>query len=1278
MSSTQSLSVRVFDELRNPLSRAEVDVNGRRIRPSAQPGRYEAKGLRPGKVRVRVAAEGLEEQTREVEVALARTEVMFILGRVGQPFYRRSGAKVPFDPPGGAVGATLRLATNEANSAMRQIETELGSAVERLELRSPRLIVVYVEPARAASIVRELRQRPEVLAAGPVAYDAPHGAAFFTGSVVVQLEPGQEGAATDLAERHGLVVERNLTLPGFVMMTLDDPDLNRLLAASEALSQESGVRSAEPELAYSLEYDAVTPTDELVDEQWHLALSRLPAAWQRMRDANPPGTVLGTAADLSFGRADTIVAVIDSGVQSQTDGGGTVTPAHPEFQGTVSDGQAKVVTFFNFADMVANNDAPDGDHGIQCAGVAVAVALNASPVAGEEEGVSGAAPNCRLIAIQAPNGGPESVFSDMYLWASGRPHASPDPAWPPALARGADVITNSHGGLNPAVFPVSALMTATFEDITDNALGGIGTVLCFSAGNADMEFAAQRPWANHPRTIGVAASNENEVKASYSNFGDGIDICAPSSDAALGLREITTTALPGGGNLAGHTGGPMDYTDGFGGTSSATPFTAGIAALVRSVDPTLTWAEVREILQRTAVRIDFANTDPDGQWRDTDGDGVADYSNWYGFGRVDAAQAVCAARTTIELLTPTVAFLDVPEAETTLRAVSFRVQSTRDHTFRITNGPVTTIGPANSFVLHAGDVASHEGRYDCVATIARIWIRYTATASGDTVAGSVEVTCDETGQSWTIPINANVVERPRAALVLSMDRSGSMDDPAGDGRLKIELLRDSAAVVPSLAQEDTGLGAVSWDTDADIAGASAVLDAGLDLFGAGRVALQAHISGHVTNPAGMTAIGDGVLAAQGLLDAASPDYDVKAMVVLTDGRETESLYLSELPPESIHGQVFAIGLGTAENIQPTALATLTGEREGYLLMTGEMTPDDYFLLAKYYQQVLAGVSNLEIVVDPDGWLQPGVPVRIPFGVNETDWQIDAVLHTPQPGFVRYWLETPDGQQVTPAVLAGEPESRFVVDRQLAFYRLSLPVAALGEQDASQPWHAVLELDRKGWGRYVKKLKGKAGQERPGETKPGGALTAEERRALAHGLRYSFVAQARSVLRMAPSLVQAGLVPGSEVRLGAIITEYGAPPPRGATVAALITPPAGAPVTLSLIEGADGEFDATMVAAQPGVYRLRFLGSGRTTRGSAWTREALRSAAIWRGGNNPPPKPSGQDRLCKLLRCLEKTGGLDLDFMKKLGIDPDALRRCLCEPERSESSRAFRRRSIEQG
>ena len=74
---------------------------------------------------------------------------------------------------------------------------------------------------------------------------------------------------------------------------------------------------------------------------------------------------------------------------------------------------------------------------------------------------------------------------------------------------------------------------------------------------------------------------------------------------------------------------------------------AGVGALVLSANPNLTWAEVRDILRETAVRIDTDNTDPFGIWRDAEGiaynaPGYArpHYSRWYGFGRIDAAAAV--------------------------------------------------------------------------------------------------------------------------------------------------------------------------------------------------------------------------------------------------------------------------------------------------------------------------------------------------------------------------------------------------------------------------------------------------------------------------------------------------------------------------------------------------------------------------------------------------------------------------------------------------------------
>ena len=111
MSSTNSLTVRVFDEVRAPFMNAEVEVNGQKIEPSPKSGLHEAKGLKLGTVRIRVFAEGLQEEIRDIDIVRGRNDAVVILGRVGQLFYRRSGARVPFDPPNELVGVTLRKAS---------------------------------------------------------------------------------------------------------------------------------------------------------------------------------------------------------------------------------------------------------------------------------------------------------------------------------------------------------------------------------------------------------------------------------------------------------------------------------------------------------------------------------------------------------------------------------------------------------------------------------------------------------------------------------------------------------------------------------------------------------------------------------------------------------------------------------------------------------------------------------------------------------------------------------------------------------------------------------------------------------------------------------------------------------------------------------------------------------------------------------------------------------------------------------------------------------------
>jgi len=1235
-----SLHIRVLNLHRSPLEKANVKVSGASSVQQTSPGNYVAYGLPNKTIEVVVEAEGLAAEQRQVPIKLGQNFELFILAERGLPAYRKGSVRVPFHPPAEMLGVTVRGKKETEGVERWLFEQQLPVEKER----EPGVIVIQGEAAKNVELARKLRSLPGVKAVGPLVHYSSQGVAFLSGNIILRSLPQtNRDQVESVARELDLTVKRKLVLKDLWLLASEKTDLT-LLEDCDHLVASPLVVTAEPELAFTIETDDITPTDELVDEQWHIPHIRLPEAWQRLRDANPVGVTPGSADDRTYGSANIAIAVIDEGVESQTDGMGNVTPTHPEFQGNVSNGQPKMLGFFDFGDMVANNDDPLGDHGIQCAGVATALAENSSSVAGEEEGVAGAAPNCRLLAVQVPSVGTETEFSDIYLWMAGLDPESDTPNFPSVLAQGADVITNSAGGYNPAIWPISDLMNATFDRLTDDGRGGRGTLLFFSAGNANSEFAELRPWANHPRTFGIAASNENDRKASYSNFGDGIDFCAPSNDEEAGLRGIVTTYVPGQGELAGHTGGGDDYTDSFGGTSSATPLTAGVAALLLSMDPNLTWSEVRDIFRNTAVKIDFSNTDPVGQWRDTDGDGVADYSNWYGFGRIDAAKAVCVARTIIQLDTPTVSFLDVPEEEPTLRAISFTVQSFRNFTFRVVDGPTTTVGPANSFVLHDGDTAEHIGNWTCTQTHPRIWVRYVGTIAGDIAQGQATVRCLETGEEFPITFTANTIERPRAAVVLALDSSGSMNDPAGDGRLKIELLRDSAIVVSALAQQDTGLGAVSWDTDADLAGAAPVQDAGLEVIGVGRTELTSHISSHVTDPTGMTAIGDAVVAAQSLLDSTSPDYAVKAMVVLTDGNETESFYLSELPAGTINNRVFAIGLGTPENIQPSALAQLTSNNDGYLLMTGNMTTDDYFLLTKYYQQILAGLTNTQIVVDPDGWLAPGVKLRLPFHVNETDWQVDAVLHTPVPEAVEYVLEAPDGQIVDPGVLGGEPRSRYVIDGATAFYRLALPISAIGNQDPARPWHAILTLDRERWQAALKQMERKQ---------------QEFIRALAHGLRYSFVVQARSTLAMQVKFVQSSLEPGALVTVHITLTEYGYPAVRGAEVTVVVERPDGASMSLSAVEAGDGVFELQFNATLSGVYRVHVLASGVTRLKSPWTREALRSTVVWKGGDNPLPGSSSEDRFCNLLRCLQESGGLNEKWLNELGIDLGAVRKCLC-------------------
>ncbi|MCB2071013.1 MAG: tyrosinase, partial [Ottowia sp.] len=289
----------------------------------------------------------------------------------------------------------------------------------------------------------------------------------------------------------------------------------------------------------------------------------------------------------------------------------------------------------------------------------------------------------------------------------------------------------------------------------------------------------------------------------------------------------------------------------------------------------------------------------------------------------------------------------------------------------------------------------------------------------------------------------------------------------------------------------------------------------------------------------------------------------------------------------IDDQVYAIGLGSADQINPVALTALTNGTGGYVLMTGALSTDDFFVLQKYYLQILAGVTNADIVLDPDGWLASGQKLRIPFRLSETDITADAILLTGSapPDLFRFALETPDGAFVTPATAAALPDITYAAGARSLLYRMTLPLPVSGHEEREGLWHALLQLDEKVFKRYLASL-----------DKDPKALAA----ARTHGVRYSLNVHASSNLSLRARLLQDSNQPGARLTVRATLTEYGLPVENRAAVALQLTRPDGSAALVNIAEIEPGIYEASTAAAQPGIHRFRVLASGRTLRGRPFT------------------------------------------------------------------------------
>jgi hypothetical protein len=338
------------------------------------------------------------------------------------------------------------------------------------------------------------------------------------------------------------------------------------------------------------------------------------------------------------------------------------------------------------------------------------------------------------------------------------------------------------------------------------------------------------------------------------------------------------------------------------------------------------------------------------------------------------------------------------------------------------------------------------------------------------------------------------------------------------------------------------------------------------------------LTGPALDPRGMTGIGLGIQAGAPML--AGSTHSNRSMVVLTDGNENVHPYINELPSGTITNRTFSIGFGLPGDVSDAVLNAIAANTGGFFVVTGNLsTEEQRFLLTKHFVQVLAGATNANIIIDPQGELGWGDTQVVEFDVAATDVSIDVIALCPVAGLLEFVLRTPGGQVITPASAATEPNVQFVVKQDIAFYRLmlpALPTAPAGSHAGR--WRAGFRIRR------PEELQSWLAEHR----QVWAELATLRRRGT---LPYSCVVHAYSNLDFQATLTPSAFAPGSQVKIEASLSEYGMPFGGRATVWAEVTRPDGSTDTLTFSASGAGRYDIAYTTSSAGVYQFRVRASG---------------------------------------------------------------------------------------
>ena len=364
------------------------------------------------------------------------------------------------------------------------------------------------------------------------------------------------------------------------------PELGRIyrckieLKGDKTLQQLVNACNCDPEVEYAeLNYivtvDAI-PNDPYFAYQWPLNnIGQMYPPGGGYND--PPGTPdadidVPEAWDIHIGSPDIIVAVADTGVYYY----------HRDIHDSMWTGPSGHHGY----DFVHSDNYPldDHGHGTHCAGIIAAETNNGLDIAG-------VCWNVRIMALKCLDENGEGYYADAA------------DAFYYAVNQGAEVISNSWGGDD---------FSQTLQDAIDYAHSQ-GVIIVAAAGNDNQYYFPHYP-ASMEHVISVAATNSNDQRAPFSNYGTRINISAPGVDI-LSLRAPGTSM-----------GTVYDsYNTIASGTSMACPYVSGVLGLILSAYPSASTEEVTARLLETADNISEQNPY---------------YEDLLGSGRVNAHRAI--------------------------------------------------------------------------------------------------------------------------------------------------------------------------------------------------------------------------------------------------------------------------------------------------------------------------------------------------------------------------------------------------------------------------------------------------------------------------------------------------------------------------------------------------------------------------------------------------------------------------------------------------------------